>query len=209
VKDVRLGDDRYVVCWNEEEARKDAHDREAILAGLRRTLTQGDKALVGNTGYRRYLTSQGAGFTIDEAKVTDEARYDGLWVLRTNTTLLPRYVALAYTQLWTVEATFRTMKSVLDTRPIFHRRDDTIRGHVCCSFLALLLRQEVQRRLAEKQWTLEWAHVIKDLDALHETTITLDTRAYVVRSEAKGTVGKVFQACGVALPPVLRSVEAP
>jgi transposase len=156
----------------------------------------------------KVATFRGTGTIAAPGKVTDDARYDGLWVLRTNTTLRPRYVALAYKQLWTVEATFRAMKSVLDTRPIFHRRDDTIRGHVFCSFLALLLRQELQRRLAERQWTLEWAHVIDDLDALHETTITLDTRAYVVRSEAKGTVGKVFQACGVALPPVLRSIEA-
>jgi uncharacterized protein YlzI (FlbEa/FlbD family) len=59
--------------------------------------------------------------------------------------------------------------------------------------------------LDEKKWTLEWAHVIEDLDALQETTITIDDRAFVVRSEAKRTVGKVFQACHVALPPVLRS----
>ena len=209
VKEVTVGDHRYVVCVNEEEARKDAHDREAIVAALRTALTHGDKALVGNKGYRRFLKSQGARFTIDEAKVDADARYDGRWVLRTNTTLTPRYVALAYKQLWMVEATFRSMKSVLDTRPIYHRRDDTIRGHVFCSFLSLLLRQELQRRLAAKHWSLEWAHIVRDLDALHETTITLDQRAYVVRSEAKGTVGKLFQACGVALPPALRSAAAP
>ena len=50
-------------------------------------------------------------------------------------------VALKYKQLWTVEAIFRTMKSQLDTRPIFHKTDDTIRGHVFCSFLALVLRE--------------------------------------------------------------------
>ena len=209
VKEVLAGDNRYVVCWNEEQARKDAHDREAIVAALRSALTHGDKALVGNKGYRRYLASQGAGFAIDEARVADDARYDGLWVLRTNTNLLPRYVALAYKQLWTVEAVFRTMKSVLDTRPIYHRRDDTIRGHVFCSFLALLMRYELQQRLDAKKWTLEWAHVIEDLDALQETTITIDERAFVVRSEAKRTAGKVFQACHVALPPVLRSIDAP
>jgi transposase len=209
VKEVLAGENRYVVCWNEEQARKDAYDREAIVAALRSALTRGDKALVGNKGYRRYLASQGAGFAIDDATVADDARYDGLWVLRTNTNLLPRYVALAYKQLWTVEAVFRTMKSVLDTRPIYHRRDDTIRGHVFCSFLALLIRYELQQRLDEKRWKLEWAHVIEDLDALQETTITIDERAFVVRSEAKRTVGKVFQACHVALPPVLRSMDAP
>jgi hypothetical protein len=53
------------------------------------------------------------------------------------------------------------------------------------------------------------AHVLENLDALQETTITIDERAFVVRSEAKRTLGKVFQACHVALPPVLRSIDAP
>lgn len=100
------------------------------------------------------------------------------------------------------------MISTLESRPISHQRDDTIRGHVFCSFLALLLQQEAQRRLAAKGWRLEWAHIVRDLDQLHETAITLDDRQYVVRSQAKGTVGKVFQACGVALPPSLRLLPA-
>ena len=110
-------------------------------------------------------------------------------------------VALAYKHLWMVEAIFRSMKSLLETRPIYHQGDDAIRGHVFCSFLALVLRQELQRRLAAKQWSLEWADVVRDLNALHETEITLDNQAYVVRSETKRTVGKVFQACGVASRP--------
>jgi hypothetical protein len=208
VKEVTVDDHRYVVCRNDEEARKDAHDREAIVQALRTALAHGDKALVGNKGYRRFLQTHGERFAIDEAKIADDARFDGLWVLRTNTTLASRNVALAYKQLWMVEAIFRSMKSVLETRPIYHQRDDTIRGHVFCSFLALVLRQEIQRRLAAKAWTVEWEHVVRDLDALHETTITLDERRYVVRSQAKRTAGKVFQACGVALPPALRSLAA-
>ncbi len=204
VKDVTVGDRRYLVCLNEEEARKDAHDREAIVSALRTALAQGDKALVGNKGSRRFLTTHGTRCTIDDAKVETDARDDGLWVLRTNTTLAPRDVALAYKQLWMVEAIFYSMKSVLETRPVYHQRDDTIRGHVFCSFLALLLRQELQRRLAAKDWSPEWAHVVHDLDQLHETTITIHDHDYIVRSETKGTVGKVFQACGVAIPPALR-----
>ena len=65
---------------------KDAHDRQAIVAHLRQQLRRGDKSLVGNKGYRRYLKVEGEGhFQIDEAQVKAEARYDGLWVLRTNT----------------------------------------------------------------------------------------------------------------------------
>ena len=209
VKEVRVGDHRYIVCRNEEQARKDRHDREAIIAALRAALPHGDKALVGNKGYRRFLKSQGARFTIDDAKVETDARYDGLWVLRTDTDLEPLVVALAYKHLWMVEAIFRSMKSVLETRPIYHQRDEAIRGHVFCSFLALVLRQELQRRLTAKRWPLAWADVVHDLNALHETTITIDRHAYHVRSEAKRTVGKVFQACGVAIPPALRPADDP
>ncbi|HEX8013074.1 MAG TPA: hypothetical protein VF814_19435 [Casimicrobiaceae bacterium] len=104
-----------------------------------------------------------------------------------------------------VEAIFRTMKSKLATRPIFHKVDDTIRGHVFCIFLALVLRKELEQRLERRGWTLEWADVIRDLDGLQEIEICLDGKGYVVRTETQGTTGKVFQACGVALPPTLRA----
>ncbi len=205
VREVVRGEDRYIVCLNPEQARKDRHDREAIVAALRLALPHGDKALVGNKGYRRFLKSQGAHFAIDDAKVEDEARYDGLWALQTNTDFEPMVVALAYKHLWMVEDIFRTMKAVLETRPVYHQTDRCIRGHVFCSFLALVLRQELQRRLGAKGWTLEWADLVHDLNQLHETTIEIDGHAYIVRSETKRTIGKVFQACGVAVPPALRA----
>lgn len=204
VKEILVGEHRYIVCLNPEQARKDRHDREAIVSALRAALPHGDKSLVGNKGYRRFLKTQGAHFAIDEGKVEKDARYDGLWVLRTDTDFEPMVVALAYKQLWMVEAIFRSMKSLLATRPVYHQTDRCIRGHVFCSFLALVLRQELQRRLAAKRRSLEWADVVRDLDQLHETTIAIHDHRYVVRSEIKGTVGKVFQACGVAIPPALR-----
>ena len=204
VKEILVGEHRYIVCLNAEQARKDRHDREAIVSALRAALPHGDTSLVGNKGYRRFLKTQGAHFAIDEAKVEEDARYDGLWVLRTDTDFEPMVVALAYKHLWMVEALFRSMKSLLETRPVYHKTDRCIRGHVFCSFLALVLRQELQRRLVAKRRSLEWADVVRDLNQLHETTIEIHDHRYVVRSEIKGTVGKVFQACGVAIPPALR-----
>ena len=205
VKQVWVEDQRrYVVCVNEDQAAKDRYDREAVVAALREALRQGDKSLVGNRGYRKFLRSGGQQFAVDEDKVRAEARYDGKWVLTTNTDLPAREVALKYKQLWMVEAVFRSMKSLLDTRPIFHQCDETIRGHVFCSFLALVLRKELEDRLASKEWKLEWGDVIRDLDNLLEMEVSITGKGYVFRSEAKGTTGKIFQACGVALPPALR-----
>lgn len=205
VKEVWVDERRYVVCLNDDEATKDRHDREAIVAALRQALKHGDKSLIGNRGYRRFVKTAGERFSIDEQKIRDEARFDGKWVLTTNTELSARELALKYKQLWMVEAIFRTMKSELATRPIFHKCDDTIRGHVFCTFLALVLRKELEQRLERRGWTLEWADVIGDLDRLQEIEIRLDGKGYVLRTETKGTIGKVFQACGVALPPALRN----
>ena len=104
-------DSRYIVCHNEDQARKDAADRAAIVESLREKLKNGDKSLVGNKGYRRYLRSTGKEhFPIDEAKLADEQRYDGKWVLRTNTDFAAAEVALKYKQLWMVEAYIRSGK---------------------------------------------------------------------------------------------------
>ena len=142
VKEVSTGSKRYIVCLNEDQATKDKADREAIVESLRKALKRGDKTLVGNKGYRRFIASRGQRFEIDEQKVTQEAIFDGKWVLTTNTNLSAKAAALKYKQLWMVESIFRSMKSLLETRPIFHKCNATIRGHVFCSFLALLLRKE-------------------------------------------------------------------
>ena len=206
VKEVWVEDARrYVVCLNEDQATKDRYDREAVVAALRDALSKGDKSLVGNKGYRKYLRAGGRQFAVDEDKIKEEARYDGKWVLTTNMDLPAPEVALKYKQLWRVEDVFRSMKSLLDTRPIYHKCDETIRGHVFCSFLALLLRQELDDRLARKGWKLEWADVVRDLDNLVEMEVAINGKGYVFRGQTPGVAGKVFQACGVALPPVLRS----
>ncbi|MGA9750245.1 MAG: IS1634 family transposase, partial [Acidobacteriota bacterium] len=208
VKEVWVEDRRYIVCLNEEQARKEAYDRQAILAALEEALRRGDKALVSNKGYRRYLKASGPRFEIDLAKAEAEARYDGKWVLRTNTALSPEAVALKYKQLWMVEALFRSVKSVLATRPIYHKRDETIRGHVFCSFLALLLRKELQDRMARAGVEAEWAEVIRDLDEVQEVHLEQEGKRFLLRTAAAGCAGKVFQAAGVALPPTLRAARS-
>jgi len=207
VKEVQVDEERYIVCRNSEQARKDRADREAIVAALTDQLRQGDRALVGNRGYRKYLqTTDGSAFEIDEAKVQQEQRYDGKWVLQTDMDeLTPAEVALRYKQLWMVEDVFRSMKSVLDTRPIYHKCDETIRGHVFCSFLALMLRHELQSRLTARGWhDVEWDRLKADLSELREVTVTTDAKRFYIRTDPKGDAGKAVQAARVALGPAVR-----
>lgn len=207
VKEVEVDGHRYVVCLNEDEAAKDAADRQAIVESLEKQLAEkGPKALVGNKGYRRFLDTSQASFAIDRKKIEAEARFDGKWVLRTNTDLPRDEVALKYKQLLLVEEMHRTMKSILETRPIWHKTDETIRGHVFCSFLALVLRKAIEDKLEAAKVRLEWHDIIRDLDLLGETEVEHEGKRFLLRDEVRGVAGKVCQAVGVALPPTIRQL---
>ena len=206
-KAVTLGGARYIVCINHQQAAKDAADRAAIIAALERQLKRGDKALVGNTGYRRFLKTGGDDhFAIDRAKAEEDARFDGVFVLRTNTDLNPLVATLRYKQLWTVEQTFRTAKHLLATRPIFHKLDETIRGHVFCSFLALVLKAELETRIAALGQKGSWPAIIGDLDALTETEVEQHGRRFMLRSAPRPAASMALRAAGVALPPSVQSI---
>lgn len=208
VKEVEVKGRRYVVCLNEEERRKDAHDREAILESLRKALKGGDKSLVGNKGFRRFLKSRGAEpFAIDEDQVQPDALSNGLFVLRTDTDHDAEIVANIYKSLWMVEDTFRTAKSILDTRSIYHKCDETIRGHVFCSFLALCLQRELELRLASKGLKAEWAEILRGLDHLQQVELRLQGSTFLLRNELTGDASQAIRAAEVAVPPVL--VELP
>ena len=205
VKEVAVAGQRYIVCRNEAEAEKDRADRQAIVAGLEKQLGKGDKALIGNSAYRRYLRKTSAGkmpaFEIDPGKLAEEARYDGLFALRTNAQITPLQAVLRYRDLLQVEDLFRRAKAVLRTRPIYHSSDAAIRGHVFCSFLALLLQKELADRCRAAGLAVEWADLLRDLDRLQQATIEKDGKRITTRTAVAGQVGRVFQAAGIALPP--------
>ena len=206
VKEVRHMGHRYIVCLNERQATRDKLTREAIIKALEEKIPKGPKGLVGNKGYRRYVKIEKDSTSIDFEKVKAEARFDGKWILRTNTDLATAQVALKYKELWQVERVFRDVKSMLETRPVFHQRDDTIRGHVFCSFLALVLRKELERHLEKAGHIFEWSHIKQDLRALQETHIEENGTQLAIRSKAEGVCGKVFQAVGMAMPPTIREI---
>ena len=208
-KAVTVGARHYILCRNHQEAEADAAGRDAILANLERQLARGDKALVGNTGFRRFLKTEGHGhFAIDPSKAEEDAKFDGVFVLRTNTDLDPLAAMLRYKQLWTVEAAFRTAKHLLATRPIFHKLDETIRGHVFCSFLALVLKSELQQRIAALGADGSWSEIRADLDSLTETEIVHDGRRFCVRSAPRPAASLAVRAAGLALPPTVQALAA-
>lgn len=206
VKEVMVEGRRYVVCRNSRQARKDAAARQAIIEALEERIKSNPKGLVGNRGYARFIKVSKGGMSINQKKIEEEARFDGKWILRSNMDLSAERLALKYKELWQVEQVFRDVKSVLDTRPIFHKLDETIRGHVFCSFLALVLRKELDRRLESSGHQLEWEDIKRDLEVLQEVTVEEHGKSLAVRTACFETCGKVFRAVGVALPPTIREI---
>lgn len=115
-------------------------------------------------------------------------------------------IAQTYKHLWTVEDMFRTMKSLLTARPIYHKRDETILGHVFCSFLALRMRRELENRMEQQDKAWEWGEIIRGLDNLSEATLTFVEKEYALRSQLSGLANVALQGAGVAVPPTLREL---
>ncbi len=169
------------------------------------------KALVGNTGYCRFLSApEGEGFTIDLYKVEADARFDGLFVLRTSLKLSAVSVVLRYRNLLAVEDSFRGSKALLTTRPVFHRTDAAIRGHIGCTFLALVLRKELLDRLAARGGKPpEWRCLINDLLDLSSVEVEQDGRRALLRTAPRPTTDLICRTLGVTLPPVFQELPGP
>jgi transposase len=95
----------------------------------------------------------------------------------------------------------------MDTRPIYHRCNETIRGHVFCSFLALLLKTELERRMKFADFKCEWAQVIRGLDSLQQVEVTFQDKRFVLRSPLTSEASAALRATGVAAPPTLRELS--
>ncbi len=213
VKQVKVEGNRYVVCRNEQEAENDRKDREAIVAALDAQLKKGDKALIGNSAYRRYLRKVGAkgkpSFEIDAGKLAEEARFDGIFVLRTNAKVTPLQAVLRYRDLLRVEDLFRRTKATMRSRPIFHSSDAAIRGHVFCSFLALSMQKHLDDLAREAGLAPEWKHLLRDLDRLAQVRIRHRGADWLLRTDAAPSITSLFRRAHVALPPRARQARPP
>ncbi|MFA4885992.1 MAG: IS1634 family transposase [Desulfotomaculaceae bacterium] len=209
VKEVWYDADRYIICYNPLQAEYDQKTREEMVVKLESQIkNNGVKSLVGNSGYRRYLLlKKDAVVGIDQKVLKEEARYDGKYVLRTNSILDTDQVALAYKDLWRVERAFREIKSSLDLRPVYHWKDSRVRGHIMVCFLALVLESALRRKLLEKNIDIEYIYLLRDLQQLRAVELTIGEDRYLSRTELVGKANEAFRALGIRPPLQITKLE--
>jgi hypothetical protein len=148
-------------------------------------------------------------FEIDAGKLAEEARFDGIFVLRTNANITPLQAVLRYRDLLQVEQLFRQGKAVLRTRPIFHSSDAAIRGHVFCTFLGLLLQKHLNDLATADDSNLEWTPLLRELDRLSQARIRHGDKDWIIRTDVTPAVAAVFRQAHIALPPRAQQMSSP
>jgi hypothetical protein len=222
VKEVWVGDGerrrRYVVCFNPREAERQQRHRDQVLATLKEELlTLSDPkpgarhskrvcALLSNERYGRYLKVLKSGrLKISAARIADEARYDGKWVVTSNDdSLTAEDLALGYKQLMRVEECWRSMKSGIKMRPLFHRVPHRIEAHVKLCVLALLLE-----RMAELRAGDTWRNLVAQLDTIKVVEYVRGGTRIRQTTEVRGPVKALLTTLGVPMPPKLHRISEP
>ena len=209
VKEVVLEDDRFVICYNPEQAVRDAAVRERLLQRLEEELAHSDQLpvegrseLLGKLktkpGLGRLLrVTKGGLLRIDRAAVAQETHLDGKYLVRSSDpTLTADEIALGYKQLLQVERGWRDMKTTLDLRPVYHRKEDRIRAHIVLCWLALLLI-----RVAENRTQDTWRNLRHELQRLHLVTLATDHGTVAQRSLLTPGQQAILQRLDLPEPP--------
>jgi len=214
VKEVRIAEDeRFVICYNPDQADRDAAVRTRLLAQLAETIANTDNlsatkraelrgVISTKPGLHRYLRVTPSGLLrIDKHAIKTETGLDGKYLLRSSDPhLSTEDIALGYKQLLEVERGWRDMKQVIDLRPIYHRLEDRIRAHVILCWLALLLV-----RVAETTTGQTWPTLRRDLDRLHVGTFTGPAGTFRQRTELTKAQQDIFAK--LQLPPPKQIIE--
>jgi IS4 transposase len=218
VKEVRIADDeRFVVCYNPEQADRDAHMREimtsklaALIAGTDGLTATKRAELRGRIstmpGLNRYLRVTPTGLLrLDKSKVNTESNLDGKYLLRcSDPSLSAEDIALGYKQLLQVERGWRDMKTNLELRPVYHRLEDRIRAHVLLCWLALLLIRIVENTTANT-----WHHLREDLQELHVGVFEGPAGTFRQRTELTAAQRDILSQLGIDPPKKIIELTTP
>jgi transposase len=148
--ETNKGDAKLIVGYSQSRAKKDRYNREKGVERLKKAYKSGNinKENINKRGYNKFLEiSDNVKVTINQEKINDDEKWDGLKGYITNTTLSAADVYQQYKALWVVERAYRITKGTLEMRPMFHFTPRRIEAHVCICFVAYKVYKELERIL--------------------------------------------------------------
>lgn len=197
-----------IATYSQKRARKDRHDREQRLKKSQTLLAHPD--LLKKKASRYFIKQTGTDkYMLDEQRIKQQEKYDGYLAIATNnTTLATTDVLDHYKQLFKIEHAFRTFKSHLESRPMFHWTDKRIEGHICLCYIAYTLQHWVLHRLKNFTIPMTESIVRQMLDKMQVSSINHNGQKVYLRSAPQPHEAKMQQALGLKqLPPILPNKE--
>lgn len=200
---------RTIICtYSEKRAAKDQQDRQDKLQKAELLLKHPN--LLKRKAHHYFLkTDDPTKFYLNEEKIKQNARYDGLLAISTNTKELPiEQVLDNYRHLYQIEHSFRTFKTHLETRPMFHWTDKRIEGHICLCYIAYTLLTHVQNKLLKSNIRLSENQIRKALDAMQVSLIRNNHDQFYLRSANKENIDSIVNRLGLKkLPNIIPKTE--
>jgi transposase len=171
-----------IATYSAARAKKDKQDREDKLTTAKKLLD--NPSLLKKKPARYFLRSNGKeAYSLDEDKIKQSEKYDGFLAISTNNTYLGITEVLEqYKQLYKIEHSFRTFKSHLETRPMFHWTDSRIEGHICLCYIAFALQNYVLQKANKTKSLFTETSLRKTLDKMQVSLIRHNTEAVYIRS---------------------------
>ena len=156
---------RLIISYKVNRASKDKYDREKNLNKLASKLSfsKNPSSFINNYGYKKFIDiDKNSKVTINESKILEQERWDGLHGIITNVNeLSAKEIYSQYRGLWQIEDAFRINKTDLNIRPIFHWTSKRILSHICLSYITYACYKSAEFIL-HKQGLLLSHRAIKD-----------------------------------------------
>lgn len=217
---------RYIVCRNPDVAEEQRADRQRDLKEVEKhlkelkekmdrlkrpaikTIIKRVEEVLSHKKGRRFFTysldekNRSFIYSYNQKALELEEELDGVYILRTpNEVLAPLKIIEGYKELAEVERAFRTMKSSLDLRPFFHRKEQRVKAHAMICFLAFLMERMIEKSLKANDIELSGQRALRHLKMLGIAVMEIDSELYAYVSKPTVRHQQIFNSLKIKSPP--------
>jgi transposase len=199
--------EKLMCTYSSKRAAKDRRDRQRQVDKAQKAVEANQKSVLTHRGYKRFIKMAGTDqetqdLLLDKDKIAQAARFDGFAALQCSRLDTDALEAIRqYRQLWRIEDAFRTIKSTMQTRPIFVRTKAHIEGHFVLCFLAFLLERELEYRLTQRQIDHSPEQIKIALNSMEFSVLEIEDDPYYLKGKHLALASKIFSLLRLKQPP--------